>query len=77
MRRECHPLLSGGRARESKHNHGLSPAEMDSLASLCETILPSLPPPVTTLDGKQHQPTKAVQALYRASGSQTPMPDEV
>ncbi|KAL3582589.1 hypothetical protein D5086_016921 [Populus alba] len=77
MRRECHPLLSGGRTRESKHNHGLSSAEMESLASLCETILPSLPPPVTTLDGKQNQPTKAVQALYRASGSQTPMPDEI
>ena len=77
MRRECHPLLSGGRTRESKHNHGLSSAEMDSLASLCETILPSLPPPVTTLDGKQNQPTTAVQALYRASGSQTPIPDEV
>lgn len=77
MRRECHPLLSGGRTRESKYNHGLSSAEMDSLASLCETILPSLPPPVTTLDGQQHQPTKAVQALYRASGSQTPMPDEI
>ncbi|KAJ6725851.1 LONG-CHAIN-ALCOHOL OXIDASE [Salix purpurea] len=77
MRRECHPLLSGGRTRESKYNHGLSAAEMDSLSSLCETILPPLPPPATMADGEQNQPSKAVEALYRASGSQTPVPDEV
>ncbi|KAF9677745.1 hypothetical protein SADUNF_Sadunf08G0139400 [Salix dunnii] len=77
MRRECHPLLSGGRTRESKYNHGLSAAEMDSLSSLCETILPPLPPPATTVDGKQNQPSRAVEALYRASGSQTPLPDEI
>jgi long-chain-alcohol oxidase len=76
MRRECHPLLRGGRNRESKYNHGLSSAEMESLSSLCETILPSLSP-IPKFDGKQNQPTKAVQAFYRASASQTPMPDEV
>ncbi|KAL3578013.1 hypothetical protein D5086_019517 [Populus alba] len=76
MREECHPLLRGGRNRESKYNHGLSSAEMESLSSLCETILPSLSP-ISKFDGKQNQPTKAVQAFYRASASQTPMPDEM
>ncbi|KAJ6421001.1 hypothetical protein OIU84_028390 [Salix udensis] len=76
MRRECHPLLSGVRNREIKYSHGLSSAEMESLSSLCETLLPSLSP-IPDLDGKQNQPTKAVQAFYEASGSQTPLPDEM
>ena len=76
MRRECHPLLRVVRNRESKYSHGLSSAEMESLSSLCETILPSLSP-TPELDRKQNQPTKAVHAFYGASGSQTPMPDEV
>ncbi|CAK7327285.1 unnamed protein product [Dovyalis caffra] len=76
MRRESHPLLRGGRNRESKYSHGFSSAEMETLSSLCETILPSVSP-ITDLDGKQNQPTKAVQAFYRASASQKPTPDEV
>ncbi|KAB5564039.1 hypothetical protein DKX38_004093 [Salix brachista] len=76
MRRECHPLLSGVRNRANKYKHGLSSAEMESLSSLCETILPSVSP-IPELDGQQNQPTKAVQAFYTASGSQTPMPDEM
>lgn len=75
MRTECHPLLRG-RREESKYSHGLSSAEMESLSSICETILPPLPP--TSLEGKEDQPSKpALQAFSRASGSETPMPDEV
>ncbi|KAJ6323856.1 hypothetical protein OIU76_011202 [Salix suchowensis] len=39
-------------------------------------ILPSLSP-IPEHDGKRNQPTKAVQAFYGASASQTPMPDEM
>ncbi|KAJ9700744.1 hypothetical protein PVL29_006186 [Vitis rotundifolia] len=70
MRRECHPLLRGGR-REGKYTHGFSSAEMQSLASICEVLLPPLP-----LNSIEGQPSKAVQSFYQASGSQHPIPDE-
>ena len=71
MRRECDPLLRGGR-REGKYTHGFSSAEMQSLASICEVLLPPLP-----LNSIEGQPSKAVQSFYQASGSQHPIPDEV
>ncbi|XP_057959884.1 long-chain-alcohol oxidase FAO1 [Malania oleifera] len=78
--RECHPLLRGGR-RESKYNHGFSSSEMQSLAAICETIFPSLPPDPQEVNGRESQPSssksKAIHSFYKASGSQNPMPDEV
>ncbi|XP_052191604.1 long-chain-alcohol oxidase FAO1 [Diospyros lotus] len=41
MERKCHPLLRGGR-RETRYSHGFSAAEMESLASVCEAILPPM-----------------------------------
>lgn len=70
MRRECDPLLRGGR-REGKYTHGFSSAEMQSLASICEVLLPPLP-----LNSIEGQPSKGVQSFYQASGSQHPIPDE-
>ncbi|KAF6156213.1 hypothetical protein GIB67_030216 [Kingdonia uniflora] len=67
-RRECHPLLRGGR-RETSYSHGFSSFEMQSLAAICETLLPPLP-----LE-KTH--SKAQESFYLASGSQKPVPDEV
>lgn len=77
MRRNSHPLLRGGKeAGESKYSHGFTAAEMQSLASICETILPPLP--LNSLEApNEGQPTNAVQFFCRASGSQPPLPDQV
>ncbi|CAN6677430.1 unnamed protein product [Malus baccata var. baccata] len=77
MRKECHPLLNGGRGYagdDGKYSHGFSSAEMQSLASICEALLP----PLYETD-KVEQPTtnKTVQSFYKASAAQTPIPDEV
>ncbi|KAL6292269.1 hypothetical protein ACE6H2_000411 [Prunus campanulata] len=80
MRKECHPLLSGGRrsGEHGKYSHGFSSAEMQSLASVCEALLPALPLNDFCFEGKEEQPTnKAVQSFQKASGVQTPIPDEV
>ncbi|KAJ7979827.1 Long-chain-alcohol oxidase [Quillaja saponaria] len=76
MRRECHPLLrSGGKGGERKYRYGLSSGEMESLASICETLLPPLP--LDSLKKKKDQPSQAVQSFWSASGSQSPVPNEV
>ncbi|KAK7846977.1 long-chain-alcohol oxidase fao1 [Quercus suber] len=74
MKRESHPLLRGGRRGESKYSHGWTAAEMQSLASICEALLPPLT--LNSLEEKNEQPTEAVQSFYKASGSQFPIPDE-
>ncbi|KAI8011913.1 Long-chain-alcohol oxidase FAO1 [Camellia lanceoleosa] len=77
MGRECHPLLRGGR-RETKYSHGFSAAQMESLASVCEAILPSLP--FNSLDVAQSQAQtnkKSIQFFHKASGSHNPVPDEI
>ncbi|KAL9285063.1 hypothetical protein ACSQ67_024593 [Phaseolus vulgaris] len=38
----CHPLLRGGR-REKGYSHGLSTSQMHVMASICNTLFPSLP----------------------------------
>ena len=75
MKRESHPLLRGGRRGENKYSHGWTATEMQSLASICEALLPPLT--LNSLEGKNDQPTGAVQSFYKASGSQFPFPDEV
>ncbi|XP_059446727.1 long-chain-alcohol oxidase FAO1-like [Corylus avellana] len=75
MRRKSHPLLRGGRRGESKYSHTFTAAEMQSLGSICETILPSLPS--TSLEGEEYQPSNVLQSFCKASGSQTPIPDQV
>ncbi|XP_031259797.1 long-chain-alcohol oxidase FAO1-like [Pistacia vera] len=74
MGKECHPLLSGRRKARSNYSHGFSSAEMQTLATICDTILPSIP-----LEEKQDHPAgnKALEYFYKASGSQAPIPDEV
>uniref|UniRef100_A0A5B6ZKA1 Long-chain-alcohol oxidase n=1 Tax=Davidia involucrata TaxID=16924 RepID=A0A5B6ZKA1_DAVIN len=76
MGRECHPLLRGGR-REGKYTHGFSSSEMESLASICEALLPPLPLNSLEVTGKEGQTSKAIQYFHKASGSQHPLPDEV
>ncbi|TKY51904.1 Long-chain-alcohol oxidase FAO1 [Spatholobus suberectus] len=75
MRRECHPLLRGGRGG-CKYTHPLSSAEMESMASICEALLPPLQ--LERLDTTKHNNTgKAVQHFWKASGSQFSIPDEI
>ncbi|GFY93126.1 fatty alcohol oxidase 3 [Actinidia rufa] len=70
MERSCHPLLRGGR-NGNKYSHGFSRAEMESLASVCEAILPPLP--LNSLQLTQ----KAAHTNNKASGSQNSVPEEV
>ncbi|XP_058184081.1 long-chain-alcohol oxidase FAO1-like [Rhododendron vialii] len=76
MERECHPLLRGGR-RERKYGHEFSAAQMDSLTSVCEAILPPLPLNSLEVPGKDGRTNKAIQLLHTASGSQNSVPEEV
>ncbi|XP_057499601.1 LOW QUALITY PROTEIN: long-chain-alcohol oxidase FAO1-like [Actinidia eriantha] len=77
MERSCHPLLRGGR-NGNKYSHGFSRAEMESLASVCEAILPPLP--LNSLQLTQmaaHTNNEAIQFFHKASGSQNSVPEEV
>lgn len=74
MRRECHPLLSGVR-ENSKYKHGFSVAEMESLTSICEVVLPSLP--MDDALRKDDESSKDVQSFFNISASMYPIPDEV
>lgn len=72
---DFHPLLKGGRRRE-KYRNPLSSAEMESLASLCETVLPPLDSEL--LNKKGIQPSnKALKFFWKASGSDLSIPHEV
>lgn len=72
MRRsQCHPLLRG--TSSGKFSHGFSAVEMETLATICDTVLPPLP-----FDSSNNNHSDAaVKAFYAASGSQSPIPDEV
>ncbi|BFG42918.1 hypothetical protein CerSpe_291920 [Prunus speciosa] len=76
----CHPLLRGGR-RESKFSHGFSPAQIQSLAAICEALVPPLSLEDTINNKKKKKEEspddQALHSIYRASGSQPPIPDEV
>ncbi|KAL9436127.1 hypothetical protein AB3S75_022232 [Citrus x aurantiifolia] len=71
--RESHPLLIGGR-RASSYSHGFSSSEIESLAAICQTLVPPLPPETIT---KQHSHNQAIVSFYKASASQHPIPHEV
>ena len=81
MRRECHPLLRGGRG-ENKYRHGFSVAEMESLASICEVVLPPLPindhHKIIKEDEADHdEPNEDVESFWNISASRYPIPHEV
>ncbi|CAL0303831.1 unnamed protein product [Lupinus luteus] len=75
-RRECHPLLKGGRV-ENKYKHGFSDAEMDSLTSLCEIVLPPLPMNSLKARKEDHDTSEAVKSFWNTSASRYPIPHEV
>ncbi|KNA23611.1 hypothetical protein SOVF_023450 [Spinacia oleracea] len=90
MDMDCHPLLKGGRNPEKGgggdgdyggssggFKHGFSASEIQTLASLCEAVIPSLPPSSVTQEIKSINPKEAVFSFFGASASQSTIPDEV
>ncbi|XP_010262397.1 PREDICTED: long-chain-alcohol oxidase FAO2-like [Nelumbo nucifera] len=75
-RRECHPLLRGGR-RQGSYSHGFSLSEMQVVTAICEALIPPIPLGSLHVNGKESPPSKSIQSFYLASGSQKPIPDEV
>ncbi|KAF1002761.1 hypothetical protein AG4045_001021 [Apium graveolens] len=76
MGKECHPLLKGGR-RESKYTHGLTPSDMETLASICEVFLPPIQQNSVhdiKIKGQTHE---QIQSFLKASGSENLVPEEV
>ncbi|EYU18303.1 hypothetical protein ABFS82_07G049400 [Erythranthe guttata] len=74
-RGDCHhPLLKGGR-RETKYSHGFSSSQIQTLTSICEVLLP--PTPLNNPHENINPQNDVVQAFYKASASQYPVPDEV
>jgi len=68
---DSHPLLRGGRRKEKGYSHGFSTSQMHVLASICDTLFPSIP------SNKQVSQDESLSSFYSTSGSQFPFPDEV
>lgn len=52
----------------------ITEAEMESLASFCEAVLPPvLPPEEVSSEGDNHRNKEALRSFYSTSGSQTPV----
>ncbi|KAF5186108.1 Long-chain-alcohol oxidase fao2, partial [Thalictrum thalictroides] len=75
-RREPHLLLRGGR-KNSKFSHGFSSNELQSLASICEAFLPSIPLNSLHFNSSSDPLNKSLESFYLSSGSQGSIPDEV
>lgn len=63
-----HPMLRGG--RRTPYSHGLSASQIKSLASICDTFIPSVPPTDDLQDPE-------FESFYRLSGSQNGIPEQV
>ncbi|KAG8370824.1 hypothetical protein BUALT_Bualt13G0023600 [Buddleja alternifolia] len=74
--RKCHPLLRGGSLVESKkYKHGFSSSQIESLAAVCEALIPPLPILDGTISNGELN-DKAIYSYYKSSGSQAPFPQE-
>nr|KYP44279.1 putative GMC-type oxidoreductase Rv0492c/MT0511/MT0512 family [Cajanus cajan] len=79
MRKECHPLLRG-RKGDTKYKHGFSVSEMESLASICEVVLPPLPMDALKIrkaDQADNDSWDSVKSFWNISASRYPIPHEV
>ncbi|CAN1270322.1 Long-chain-alcohol oxidase FAO2 [Linum perenne] len=80
---ECHTLLRGGSRRRngssSSYSHGLGSGQIQSLSAICEAFVPPLTFPEDDSSNvrQQQQQKEAVVSFYGASGSDSPIPDEV
>ncbi|KAK4492461.1 hypothetical protein RD792_003270 [Penstemon davidsonii] len=78
--RNCsHPLLKGGSLTQSKkYKHGFSSSQIQSLAAVCEALIPPLPTvldtTVTSNGDQLHE--MALHSYYKSSAFQSPFPDE-
>ena len=70
-RKSSRTLLRGGRG-EGSYCHGFSLAQIQSLAAICEALIPPLQP-WDSIGKADH----SLHYFYKASGSQHPFPDEV
>lgn len=61
--------------KEKQYRHGFSSAQLESLASICEAVLPPLPS--ISMDGEEEEEDKALKSFLNSSASQSPIPDEV
>jgi hypothetical protein len=68
---DSHPLLRGGRRKEKGYSHGFLTSQMHVLASICDTLFPSIPL------NKEVSQDENLSSFYTTSGSQFPFPDEV
>ncbi|CAL0328920.1 unnamed protein product [Lupinus luteus] len=78
-KRECHPLLKGGRG-DNEYKHGFYDAEMKSLASIYEIVLPPLSMNSLKIEKEyevDHENNKDVESFWNTSGSCYPIPHEV
>lgn len=80
--RRHHPLLTRARRDGGGYSHGFSPSQIQALSAVCEAFLPSLSPPPSDAISHSHGDTQlhteaALEYYYKASGSQSPFPDEV
>ncbi|XP_078427837.1 long-chain-alcohol oxidase FAO2-like [Wolffia australiana] len=74
---EYHPILRGGRWPRDGHPHGFSDAEMETLAALCEALIPPLKvEELNLVENKEDTISKSLQAFWEASGAEPPLPDE-
>ncbi|PNX75647.1 long-chain-alcohol oxidase FAO1-like protein, partial [Trifolium pratense] len=67
---DCHPQLRGGRKKGKGYIHGLSTNQIEVMASMCETLFPSIPL------NKENSQDQVISSFYTTSGSQFPLPDE-
>lgn len=64
-------------ARSFGHRE-VTAAEMESLASFCEAVLPPVPPPEEYLrEDDHHRNKEALRSFYSTCGSQTPVARQV
>ncbi|XP_078427760.1 long-chain-alcohol oxidase FAO2-like [Wolffia australiana] len=75
---ESRPVLGGRKWPGEGPPHGFSKAQMAALAAVCEALIPSLDTGMLSLPKNEKESViNSVHAFMRASGAESPLPDEV
>eukprot|EP01018_Ginkgo_biloba_P016890 Gb_39870 [translate_table: standard] len=72
-----HPLLRGGRP---PYPHTLSEAQMEALTAICDTLIPSIDPPMEPGNGQRGGnavSSRKVEEFYRLSGAEYGVPEHI